>query len=412
VLTVDLVRARRRGDRLVLSSMDGRTRKAALEIASRYLAIAGSHEGLSRAEFKERCAEVPVESRHRKLADGLFKLVTDRCEFAVPAGIEPLQIRRRLFEVAAEQRRSLNPRSRFDRRAVMQTVARELELDANELDRRLYGDLKAAHVLGRFDPCGPDRLLEAYTFGQGQAVLLRATRVQVKIRAARAGAYRRLFHKLKFLRLMHVIESLPEGGYRVVIDGPFSLFRSVTKYGLQLALLLPALEECGPWTLDAEVLWGRPKERLAFSMRGGPSTETEATADTAPWSDDLRVFVERFTQLGTGWAVAPAERILEIPGHGLCVPDLSFTRESDGSQVFLEVMGFWSRAAVWRRVELVEAGLTERIVFAVSQRLRVSEEVLGEDLPGSLYVYKGVMSARKVAERIEALAERPQQGTA
>ena len=66
-------------------------------------------------------------------------------------------------------------------------------------------------------------------------------------------------------------------------------------------------------------------------------------------------------------------------------------------------MGYWSRAAVWQRVELVRAGLAERVLFAVSSRLRVSEEVLGDDLPGALYVYKGTMSARVVAERLDAL---------
>jgi uncharacterized protein len=67
-------------------------------------------------------------------------------------------------------------------------------------------------------------------------------------------------------------------------------------------------------------------------------------------------------------------------------------------------MGFWSREAVWRRVELVEAGLSERILFAVSERLRVSEQVLGEERPGALYVYKKVMNARAVLERVERLA--------
>ena len=40
----------------------------------------------------------------------------------------------------------------------------------------------------------------------------------------------------------------------------------------------------------------------------------------------------------------------------------------------------------------------------MSSRLRVSEEVLEEDASGALYVYKGTMSARAVAERLESLA--------
>jgi uncharacterized protein len=102
--------------------------------------------------------------------------------------------------------------------------------------------------------------------------------------------------------------------------------------------------------------------------------------------------------------VAPAGAILDLPGVGLCVPDLVFEHDRTGECVYLEVMGFWSRDAVWRRVELVERGLRDRILFAVSQRLRVSEQVLGDDLPGALYVYKRVMSARAVLERVDRLA--------
>jgi predicted nuclease of restriction endonuclease-like RecB superfamily len=91
---------------------------------------------------------------------------------------------------------------------------------------------------------------------------------------------------------------------------------------------------------------------------------------------------------------------------GLTVPDLVFDRGAGSARerVYLEVMGYWSRDAVWKRVELVQAGLSERIVFAVSARLRVSEDVLDGELPGALYVYKRTMSARAVAERLERLA--------
>jgi hypothetical protein len=67
------------------------------------------------------------------------------------------------------------------------------------------------------------------------------------------------------------------------------------------------------------------------------------------------------------------------------------------------VLGYWSREAVWRRVELVEQGLGERILFAVSSRLRVSEAVLDAESPGALYVYKGVMSARSIERKLDEL---------
>ena len=63
------------------------------------------------------------------------------------------------------------------------------------------------------------------------------------------------------------------------------------------------------------------------------------------------------------------------------MPDLELRHASAASTVYLEVLGFWSRDAVWRRVELVERGLPQRIVFAVSKHLRVSEEALDDEHP-------------------------------
>jgi len=118
--------------------------------------------------------------------------------------------------------------------------------------------------------------------------------------------------------------------------------------------------------------------------------------------DDLQRFVAAFDALGSSWDVRPASAILHLPGLGVCLPDLLFRDRQSGAEVHLEVLGFWSRAAVWRRVDLVRAGLPQRILFAVSSRLRVSEAALPEDLPGELLVYKGVLNPRRVLERLEA----------
>ena len=210
------------------------------------------------------------------------------------------------------------------------------------------------------------------------------------MRCATAGALRALFRRLKFLRLLHTIT--PDGdGHRIVIDGPFSLFESVTKYGLQLALVLPALEECDAWRLEADVRWGKERAPLVFRLAG---EARRGRRERAGASARRGRGARRGASGRSGHAVASLgehARSSSFPGVGLCVPDLVFERRRHGAprdRVYLEVMGYWSRAAVWKRVELVQAGLAERILFAVSSRLRVSEEVLDEELPGALYVYK------------------------
>jgi predicted nuclease of restriction endonuclease-like RecB superfamily len=232
-------------------------------------------------------------------------------------------------------------------------------------------------------------------------VLLRAARVTVDVVCATPGAYRALFHKLKFLRLLYTIHPEPAGGYRIDIDGPFSLFESVTKYGLKLAQLVPVLGECDQWDLVADVRWGKDRAPLKFRLSGRGSA-SGAEPDLDP---ELAALARAFDKRDTGWKVARADTILDLPGVGLVVPDLVFVRGRE--KVYLELLGYWSRDAVWKRVELVQKGLSDKTIFAVSSRLRVSEQVLDDDSSSCLYVFKGTMSARAIAERLERIAARP-----
>ena len=59
--------------------------------------------------------------------------------------------------------------------------------------------------------------------------------------------------------------------------------------------------------------------------------------------------------------------------------------------------------AVWRRVEMVERGLSAKLLFAASERLRVSEQVLADHPSGALYVYKSSLSAKAVLDHLERL---------
>jgi predicted nuclease of restriction endonuclease-like RecB superfamily len=90
----------------------------------------------------------------------------------------------------------------------------------------------------------------------------------------------------------------------------------------------------------------------------------------------------------------------------VCIPDLELVHQDTGRSVFVEVMGFWSRDAVWRRIELAEAGLPVPLVFAVSKHLRVSEAALPAELPAALYVYARTMSATALLERVDSVTVR------
>jgi predicted nuclease of restriction endonuclease-like RecB superfamily len=85
---------------------------------------------------------------------------------------------------------------------------------------------------------------------------------------------------------------------------------------------------------------------------------------------------------------------------------LRLLRTRDRAEAYVEVLGYWSRASVWKRVELAERGLGAKILFAVSSRLRVSEEVLDESDSAALYVYKGKMNPQALVRKLEELVGR------
>ncbi|MCA9615301.1 MAG: DUF790 family protein [Myxococcales bacterium] len=396
MLQTDHVRAFRKKDELHLRSFDKKLAARAEEIAGQYLEIVRHAVGDERQDVMAALDGVDLEAREQKLADGLKKLVLDRTEFESETALDPVALREEVFTAAALARMEGD----FQRETLLETVAEKHGVPPEELERLLYADLKQAHRLLSFVDCEPSAIVREYELGQVQAVLLKAERVTASVRCVDPAGYRHLFRALKFHRLLHRIAKIPEGGYLVEIDGPASLFSSTTKYGLQLALVLPALRACDAWALDAEVRWGKDRTRLHFRADGHANGAREELA----LPEELSQLLERLRETSDkhGWSVEVADAIFTVPGLGELVPDLRLSKGK--REVFVEVLGHWSRDAVWKRVEASERGLPAPFVFCCSSRLRVSEDVLPDDVPAALYVYKGVMSAKQILDRVKAVA--------
>ncbi len=393
MLTAEHVRARRKSGELIVRPLDLRERARAQELAEAYLDVARACVGRTRDELEDAWSAAPVAPREKRVAD--------------QAPVDPIELRRAIFS-AASAARSGAADARVDRAAVLEAAALENGISATELERSLYADLRGAQILLSVGPLRAAALVDRYDRGQVQAVLLRAVRVIADVSCAAPAAYRALFRELKFRRLLYRIERRG-AGYRIEIDGPFSLFDSVTRYGLSLALVLPALESCDSLALVAEVRWGKQREPLVFRHLRAAGSEPGAVREASAGPrvrDDVAVLLAAFAELDTPWRASECTEILDFPGIGVCVPDLVFERAGTRERVYFEALGFWSRDAVWKRVDLVKQGLAEPILFAVSSRLRVSEAVLDDVETAALYVYKGVMSARSVERKLEGISGR------
>ena len=375
----------------------------AVSYARAYLTRAEAAVGHSRGQLIENFDEVPVAARDRKIALGLRKLVEDRCEFSESTELDPVEVRRVVFGRAAAIRQQISPGGGFDRMRVLEDASAQFGTTAGELEGALYADLKRAHLVTHFEGIDAADLVDLYEVSQAQAVLLRATRVEARVRASNPAYYRMLFRTLKFRRLLFEIHPEPDG-YRIIIDGPMSLFSSGTKYGLALALSLPAIQSGTQWSIDAELLWGPARERLGFHQSG--QSRARGPGERSQQPTEVEQLVERWPRLESRWQVSTTTEVLNLPGVGLTVPDLAFSNVDTGEVIYFEVLGFWSRDAVWKRVELVEAGLGARVLFAVSSSLRVSETVLPEDASSMIYVFRQSLRPKAVLEHLEALSSR------
>ena len=398
MISPDLVRVRKRSGALSLPKESPEARVRARALGEEVLLVISGHVGQTRIVVEEALSGLESTPQEKKLLSALKKLALDDCAFDANAALDAPSLRREVFSRAVLARQQLAIGARFERTAVLAETAAALGKSVETLESGLYSDLRSAERLLKAPSYDADALLARHARAEVQAVLLCSVRVVVEVRCASADQYRSLFHKLKFRQLLFQMSSREGGGYRIEIDGPYSLFESVTKYGLELALLLPALEACDSVKLSADLRWGKKREKLSFALDLAPAV----TAEPAPARDDVQGLLDAFRE-SQPWRAESAQEVLELPGIGLCVPDLCFTHQETGEQVLCEVLGFWNRDAVWRRIELVEKGLTTKIVFVVSARLRVSEEVLDGAESAALYVYKGAINHKALQRKLDEL---------
>lgn len=405
MLTSDLVRLTRKAGRVRPRFLSAKDRPRLLPIAEAILATFEASPGSTRGELDAALLELPCPARDRLVIQGLKKLCDDRTELEQSSGLDPEEVRRVVFELSATAHRSAE-RGGYQREAVMALAAAALGSSPADLDAALFSDLKDAQIVTRFDPLTAPELLARYDVALAQAVLFRATRVVVTFSGEKPARVRNLFRAARFHGLIHTVESASKGAWKLTLDGPFSLFDAVQRYGVKLAMFLPSVLALSHWELTAELLLGAERARAELSLSPADGLQGDRVIDGS-LRPELEALLVSFDKLGSGWKAARSDVVIAVPGEPAVIADLAFVNQTTGEEVLLEMFGFWSRDAVWRRVEQIERGhLPARLLLAVSKKLRVSEEVLGDETGSSIIVFGTTLSAKEVLARLDAPAAR------
>jgi predicted nuclease of restriction endonuclease-like RecB superfamily len=406
MLTGKLVRVRYWRNRVVPVWLDG-AQPEWHAAAEQLLDIFRNHIGRTRGEQDEEVDDEFGDLPDQLVYRGLAKLLEDRCDFEVAAGLPPEQIREAVFRASAGLRRAAGDgvvRPAFDRTAALTQAAGELGLSVDQVEQGVFADLKSEQRLIRFDDTTPERLLERYNVALAQAVLLRASGVTIRIRGESPAKYRQLLRLTKFHRLVCEVERGGPDEHVLKLDGPLSLFSATQKYGLQLALFLPAVLRCHDFELTAELRWGPQRTAKVFTLTSAEGLVSHDADRGVYVPAELAMFVELFRKKIADWDISEETDLLTL-GNGFWVPDYRLVHQASGRVVYLDVLGFWRRSHAEKHLDNLRRHATAPFVLAVSEQLHIHDEEL-EGLPAGIHRFRQMPLPDEVVRLAAAAVER------
>lgn len=361
--------------------------------AERVLALIREHQHRRRGELQAALRALEGDSPDYRIVRGFAHLALNAAEFTLATGeLEPEALRREVFTLAAQR----GGYGETQAREVLEAVAPRYRLEAETLREALYADLPENHLVTALPDFSPEQLVDRYNLAQAQGLLYSALYLRLTAHRNVPGEYRRLFRHLKFHGLMYAVEGHLDDGYQIYVDGPASLFRQTRRYGLQMALFLPALLRVSRWQLEAVVQ--RDDREMRYRL---DSQSPLKPPDAAPPTYDSLLeasFAQRWAKLDTPWVLEREVEIVDLKGT-VFVPDFAL-RHPDGRVAHVEIMGFWHPDYLRRKLDKLRRAAMPDLILAVSDRLNVGADDL-DTLPGPVVFFKGKLEPRHVLAVLE-----------
>lgn len=399
MLTADLaqswLRGGRTGPRYIETEDAGYLRDAA-----ELIRLFTEHEGHTRRELDRALEEYVGLGTDYKILRGLIKLLMDASTFETASPVDPIEIRRAVFLKA----RAVHPLIDDEPEARAQVVTEAaLELGSAPFDllKHLYADLPSNQQLIEFEHLDETQLLDLYNLAQAQALLYRCVQMRLMVEPQGTENYRELFAAIKSYRLIHTIKGSPSKGYEIHLDGPVSMFHRSQKYGVQMAVFLPALLLCKGWTMRAEIAH-KPGSSPAFFEMNSLQTRLRSHYTTAlPRETSVQEkFSESWARFETAWTLEPSHEVIDL-GESAFIPDFVLTHAS-GRRFFLEILGFWTPRHLQDRLKEFEHAHIENYIIAASDEFRGSRDALTR-VPPHTVIFKSKLDPISVELALNSL---------
>ncbi|MBP0000970.1 MAG: DUF790 family protein [Cyanobacteria bacterium SID2] len=405
MLPTDLLSYRHNGEELVPKRLpiDDRHLQLAQAAIDRFQDCVNDTQSTLDRKLKEFEGDSPDYRLRRGLA---HLLKSHSCTFEMVSPLDPPELRQRVFSLSAQTVPSrVTTTQTLDRLAT--ELSRELnsEILPDAIRRGLYADLQENRILTVFDPPTPENLLHRYNLSQVQGIFYRASDIVINAHRNVPGQYKLLFRYLKLFSLMFYIEGDADCGFTITIDGPTSLFKPSTRYGLAIAKLIPALLHVTRWSLKATLHTRNPQTKTTRIGRFALDSDCGLVTHYPPGKpyDSMleQSFAKRWLSLDTPWQLEREVDLIPIPGS-VMVPDFRLVHP-DGRDVLLEIVGYWRPEYLKKKFSQVRHVENRRLVLAVSERLNLEKAgVRASDVSVPLVWFKEKLQPQAVLDAIES----------
>lgn len=378
-----------RWDKRARSISSDRLEDEAVPALAPALAAYGERLGQTRGQVKN-AARRALHGVRPDRVEPLVKLLDDAATYERPAA-RFAERRLDVFEAAAAQHPLLDPDRGLALLGAAFTPAPATHAESLE---RLYADYPEFHRLAAFPADYTAESLRAdYDLGQAQALLYAATEVTVE-----AGRdFKHILRYARLARLLHRVERSRGDAYRFVLDGPSSVLRRTRAYGVDFARFLAALVRLPEWRLTAEIELRKGWRPLTFTLSGADGLGARATPP-AEFDSGLEAAIARkFGRERQGWRLIREGAVLPLGGGRVLVPDFVF-RHADGTEVALEIVGYWTPEYLADKLRRLAATRDVNLVVAVPRPLAVR----AGRLPALVLPFKRRLLLRDLMPKLEA----------
>jgi uncharacterized protein len=368
-----------RDGRAIPDRLTQNTHRHYVDLAERMLAIYREGIGRQRRRLHRDIEAVLADEPDCPIRriQAFCKLLDDASAFQGDASGRAARLRLEVFSRAARFHplvRQLDRLFEHEEEATKTRIAAELGTSWEQIDQALYADVMAFQTLDEFTGYpGAAAFLSRYNVAQLQASLYRAERVTVTA----GDDLKTIVRYAKLARLLHEIVPAGPSTYRIAFTGPASVLRETRRYGVDFAKFLPALLACKGWTMEAvlQTPW-KAHARLVVSADDGFTSHLPPAQEFDSGLEES--FARKFGPYRDGWQLIREGRIL-CDRQKTFVPDFTF-RHEDGTEVLLEIVGFWTPQYLAAKRETLHQFRRHRILLAVPERSLREGATVGENV--------------------------------